>query len=82
MFRSMNKMYYRGVNGVILVCDMFERKSFDDLTIWLTEFLDKQDKTSDYTDFAYVLLGNKIDLVWEPVLTDIDLRDWCEKQIE
>ena len=37
-------MYYRGVSGVILVCDMFDMKSFDDLTIWFNEFLENQDR--------------------------------------
>ena len=37
----MNKMYYRGVHGVILVCDLFNLDSFRDLEGWLSEFLDK-----------------------------------------
>ncbi len=39
MFRSLNKMYYRGVNGVILVCDLFNKESFKELDGWLSEFL-------------------------------------------
>jgi len=39
MFRSINKMYYRGVHGVVLVCDLFSPESFKDLDSWLNEFL-------------------------------------------
>ena len=62
MFRSINKMYYRGVHGVLLVCDLFNLESFKALDSWLTEFLQKQDRTADFRDFAFVLLGNKNDI--------------------
>lgn len=55
-------MYYRGVNGVVLVCDLFSKDTFKALDGWLSEFLQKQDKTSDYTTFGYVLLANKSDM--------------------
>ena len=62
MFRSINKMYYRGVHGVVFVCDLFNLQSFKDLDTWLEEFLNQQDRTSEYRDFAYVLLANKCDI--------------------
>jgi GTPase SAR1 family protein len=63
MFRSMNKMYYRNVHGVVLVCDIFNIESFKCLESWLTEFLLKQDRSGDPQDFAFMLLANKIDLI-------------------
>jgi GTPase SAR1 family protein len=39
-FKSMNKMYFRGVNGVVMVCDLCDYESFVDLDVWLKDFLD------------------------------------------
>ena len=38
MFRSINKIYYRGVQGVVLVFDISKRESFSALDEWVNEF--------------------------------------------
>lgn len=65
MFRSINKMYYRGVHGVVLVCDLFSIESFKQLDSWLAEFLEKQDRGADYNEFAFILMANKGDKLGE-----------------
>lgn len=81
MFRSINKMYYRGVNGVMLVCDLQSLESFKKLDSWLSDFLEQQDRTSDYSEFAFILLANKSDMEKElRKVTEEDLDKWCHQQ--
>ena len=42
MYRSMIKMYYRGVQVAIIVFDVSERKSFESITHWLGDVREKQ----------------------------------------
>ena len=42
MFRSINKMFYRGVNGVALVFDLTKEHTLDNLDSWLREFISSQ----------------------------------------
>jgi GTPase SAR1 family protein len=39
MFKSINRMYYRGVHGIVLVCDLYNLESFKQLDSWIQEFL-------------------------------------------
>ena len=54
----MNKMYYREVHGVVLVCDMCEYESFLDLDMWLKDFIENSD-LDERSEVAYIVLGNK-----------------------
>ena len=56
-FRSIAKAYYRNAVGVILVFDITERKSFDDLTTWLNDVHSLCDQNA-----VVILIGNKADL--------------------
>lgn len=61
-FKSMNKLYYRGVHGVVLVCDLTDKDSFLELEGWLTDFSENSDRGDSLADCAFVLLANKADL--------------------
>jgi Ras-related protein Rab-11A len=57
-YRSIVKSYYRNVDGFILVFDITNKDSFNNLSYWLNEINGNCDK-----DDVYILLvGNKIDL--------------------
>jgi GTPase SAR1 family protein len=58
----MNKMYFRGSHGVVLVCDMCDSESYQDLDTWIRDFIDNNDR-EDIADIAFVLLANKVDIV-------------------
>jgi GTPase SAR1 family protein len=72
-------MYYRGVHGVVLVCDVTSLESFKALESWLDEFLQKQDRSVDCQDIAFLLLGNKTDLKDKAVVTEKDLNKWVSE---
>ena len=67
-FKSMNKMYFRGVHGVVLVCDLCDSESFLDLEVWMKDFADNNDR-DELSDIAFVLLGNKHDVAKTKVST-------------
>jgi len=64
MYKSMIKMYYRGVSVAIVVYDVGDRTSFDSIENWLKDVRDKQQKKigSEGTDVIYYIIGNKSDL--------------------
>jgi small GTP-binding protein len=63
-FRSIAKAYYRNAVGVIVVYDLTDRKSFDDLNSWLTDIHALCDANA-----VIQLIGNKSDLAPNRVVT-------------
>eukprot|EP00794_Sanderia_malayensis_P019456 gene19456-21379_t len=56
-FRTMNKMYFRGAKGTLLVYDVTNRSSFNQVRNWMQDL-----KQFDLDNEEVILLGNKIDL--------------------
>jgi small GTP-binding protein len=63
-FRSMAPIYYRGAHVCVLVYDVSDRSSFDDVRSWLEEL----GKTVPKETMIYVV-GSKIDLEAQRVIT-------------
>ena len=61
-FRSITKNHIRGSDGIILVYDITNKKTFNKLEEWLQTI---KDILSDWrnSNFLILLLGNKLDLV-------------------
>ena len=57
-FRNIAKQYYKGANGVLLIYDVCNRKSFERIGFWLNELKENNKIDELYT----ILVGNKIDL--------------------
>lgn len=53
-FRSISKAYYRGSHGIILVYDVTDKQSFNNLKIWINQLNDMKEKPC-------VVVGNKVD---------------------
>ena len=56
-FKNITASYYRGGNGVLVVYDITDRDSFDNLNSWLIE-IEKNTNKNVYK----LLIGNKCDL--------------------
>merc|ERR1719421_2186022 len=56
-FRTISSTYYRGAHGIIVVYDITNRQSFDNVQRWLTE-IDKYAREN----VNKLLVGNKSDL--------------------
>lgn len=63
-FKTITSSYYRGAHGVILVYDITDRQSFNDLENWQTE---TEKHASE--DIVKMLIGNKNDLESSRVVT-------------
>ncbi|BFU20112.1 Rab family GTPase [Entamoeba histolytica HM-1:IMSS-B] len=69
-FRSMVSSYYRDVNGIIIVFDVTDRKTFDQVQYWMDEI---KKNTQVYT--YIVLVGNKSDLDSNRVVTTTEAQE-------
>ena len=64
-FQSLGVGFYRGADACVLVYDITDPHSFDNLDHWRTEFLEQVGGglSDAATNFPFVVLGNKIDKV-------------------
>ena len=72
-FRSIAKAYFRSAIGVILVFDLSDRKSFEDLNQWLSDVHTLCDPNAVVT-----LIGNKSDLVSSRTVTASEAESFAQ----
>ena len=73
-FRNIARQYYKGANGVLLIYDVCDRKSYERIGFWMDEL--KQN--NEIEQLYIILVGNKIDLEEKRVIT----REEAEKYAE
>jgi len=73
-FRTITSSYYRGAQGVILVYDVSNRESFDDLPRWLTEL-----ETYCAQFVVKVIVGNKVDKEFSRQVSTTEGRAFAER---
>jgi Ras-related protein Rab-7A len=61
----------------VLVYDITEAKSFDDLEEWRKEFIN-QGNPSDPDNFPFIIVGNKLDRQDQRKVSEEKARDWCK----
>ena len=62
--------YYSGCTGIILVYDVTDRKSFENLSqYWLPKISEKAD-----SDIELVIVGNKTDLINERKVHEEEIK--------
>ena len=59
-FKSVSKAYFRNALGAILMFDLTDRQSFDDLNMWINDL-----NTLCAPNAYIILIGNKLDLTVE-----------------
>ena len=57
-YRSLTNQYFKDAHGVILMYDVYNKRSFTDLNIWLEEIK----KNIIKENVSIILVGNKVDL--------------------
>ena len=72
-FKNINASYYRGGNGVLVVYDITDRESFENLNSWLIE-IEKNANKNVYK----LLIGNKCDLEESRKVTYQEGKDFAE----
>jgi len=79
-FQSLGVAFYRGADAVALVYDVGDKRSFDHLDNWRSEFLRQVGLEEHNSNFPFVLLGNKIDRPeGERQVPRQRAEGWCEK---
>ena len=71
-FRSVISSYYRGSHGIIIVFDITDRQSFDDIQTWITQIY-RYSKNANI-----ILVGNKIDLENERQVSYEDAKKYAD----
>ncbi|KAI3918344.1 hypothetical protein MKX01_041664 [Papaver californicum] len=73
-FRTITSSYYRGAHGIIIVYDVTEKESFDNVKQWLSEI----DRYANDT-VCKLLVGNKCDLVEEKEVETETAKAFADK---
>jgi small GTP-binding protein len=72
-FRAQMASYYRGAQGILLVYDVTDEKSFKNLDRWLADVEKHAGKSC-----KRILVGNKCDKVSERKVDFSTAQEWCE----
>lgn len=75
-FAPLGAAYYRGADACILVYDVTSYPTFERLTYWRDEFLQKADPP-DPNAFPFIIVGNKTDLREGRVVSPRQVRDFA-----
>lgn len=72
-YRALMSAYYRGAGGALLVYDITERSTFENISHWLREV---RDHCSD--DTVIMLVGNKRDLKSQREVSVQEAKEFCQ----
>eukprot|EP01126_Amoeba_proteus_P058550 TRINITY_DN756_c0_g2_i12.p1 TRINITY_DN756_c0_g2~~TRINITY_DN756_c0_g2_i12.p1 ORF type:complete len:202 (-),score=41.38 TRINITY_DN756_c0_g2_i12:85-690(-) len=76
-FQSLGVAFYRGSDCCVLVFDVNVAQTFEHLESWREEFLAQASPNNPDT-FPFVVIGNKIDLESQRVVTGKRAAAWCQ----
>ena len=75
-FQSLGVAFYRGADACVLVYDITDAKTFDNLDSWRDEFL-IQAGPRDPENFPFLVLGNMVDKENQRRVPKARAEDWC-----
>jgi len=78
-FQSLGVAFYRGADACVLVHDITEAKSFDNLESWMDEFL-VHAAPRNLDTFPFVVIGNKADLAKKRQVATAKAQAWCQSK--
>jgi small GTP-binding protein len=73
-FRAIAKAYFRNALGGILVFDLTNRQSFDDLNLWINDL-----NTLCAANAHVILVGNKADLLDEREIVESEAQSFAQR---
>eukprot|EP01128_Nolandella_sp_AFSM9_P000477 TRINITY_DN10635_c0_g1_i1.p1 TRINITY_DN10635_c0_g1~~TRINITY_DN10635_c0_g1_i1.p1 ORF type:complete len:210 (+),score=43.42 TRINITY_DN10635_c0_g1_i1:129-758(+) len=77
-FNSLSRVFYRGADCCLLVCDLTRSKTLQDVDFWRKQFLSHEDMLENADDFPFLLLANRSDLVAQREIQPDDLSSWSK----
>mmetsp|Transcript_45378 Transcript_45378/g.52196 ORF Transcript_45378/g.52196 Transcript_45378/m.52196 type:complete len:206 (+) Transcript_45378:153-770(+) len=78
-FQSLGVAFYRGADCCVLVYDITNSKTFENLESWREEFLG-QAQPKDPENFPFVVLGNKCDKETERKVATAKAQTWAKQK--
>jgi small GTP-binding protein len=73
-FRSVSKAYFRNSAGAILVFDLTQKSTFEDVNVWINDL-----NTLCLPNAVILLVGNKSDLVDDRAVSDTEAEEWAKR---
>ena len=74
-YRAITKQYYRGANGIILVFDLTDQNSFNDIkNIWINDIKNYGEKK-----IQIFIVGNKLDLIEKRTVSESQVINYCRE---
>ena len=61
-YKAITKCFFQRAQGIIIVFDVTNRKSFEDLKIWIDSINSQSQLTEDLENMPIIIIGNKIDI--------------------
>jgi len=77
-FQSLGVGFYRGADVCMLVYDITQPKSFENLDSWRIEFL-TQASPSDTQNFPFIVIANKLDRKNDRQVSTQRAQTWCAR---
>ena len=75
-FFSMHKSYYRNTDICVLVFDLTDINSFQNLEKWRKDFIEVLSLQED-KEFSFILFGNKNDRINDIKVKEKDIKKYC-----
>ena len=60
-FRALTRQYYKGTDGVLLLYDITDKRTFENVEMWVDSLNESIDSNKD-SKYVVILIGNKKDL--------------------
>ena len=80
-YQSLGRAFYRGAEACVLVFDITNRQSFDNISTWRSEFFEKS-MPKEPSMIPIFVLGNKMDLENERAVSQDKIDDLMAKNPE
>ena len=81
-FRAITKTYYKGSDGILLIYDVTDKDSFENVEIWIDSIKDTIGNNNN-SKYAIFLIGNKLDLLnvegIQRGVTEEEAKEACDK---
>jgi Ras-related protein Rab-7A len=77
-FQSLGNAFYRGTDCCLLVFDITNLESFENLVSWKKEFLERSG--NEKNEFPIILIGNKCDLSYDRKIPYARANEWAQEE--
>ena len=73
-FRAVTKQHYRGAHAAIVIFDLTEQSTFNDLKRWIKDVKNYGERNTEI-----LIVGNKLDLIEQRVVTKSQAINFCRE---